>query len=116
MEILVASGLVGVGLLLQNDSQENNSKMKKTDIFNNNLINNNESKLVEKNFNKININPNIIPRCYNRKIMVNKDKDFIYSKWINQYYEIYEIYDLFIYCFILGDTIFSNLLIPRLIL
>ena len=80
MEILVAGGLAGIGLLM-NDKQKSNNN---SNIHNNKIISNTEQKLVNNQYKQINQNPRIISRCYNRELMKDTNKDFIYSKLSGQ--------------------------------
>ena len=82
MELLVAGGLAGMGLLLNDNKNESNISSN-NNIYNNKIINNQEQKLVTQNFNNIN-KPQIISRCHNRSIMKNENNDFIYSKLSGQ--------------------------------
>ena len=82
MELLVAGGLAGMGLLL-NEKKDSNIPNNHNNIYNNKIVTNHESKLVNNNFNNIN-SPQIISRCHNRSIMKNENNDFIYSKLSGQ--------------------------------
>ena len=79
MELLVAGGLAGIGLLINEKQNSNNQN-----VYNNKITNNTEKKLVNNQFKQINQNPRIISRCYNRELMRDNNKDFIYSKLSGQ--------------------------------